>query len=78
MEEVREKEKSLVMRCASTLRLADSMGIEPDGIAAFVDDNATTWIEKCTQLLRLRVPNAIRSRRYVRMLESAIGPLYGS
>jgi hypothetical protein len=34
--EVIEQEKSLVMRCASILRLADSMDIEPDGIAAFV------------------------------------------
>jgi hypothetical protein len=36
--EVREKEKSLVMRCASTLRLANSMNIEPDDIAKFVTD----------------------------------------
>jgi hypothetical protein len=35
--EVIEEEKSLVMRCASILRLADSRNIEPDGIATFID-----------------------------------------
>jgi hypothetical protein len=48
--EVREKEKSLVMRCASTLRLADSMGIDSDGIAAFVDEQG--GIVQCYKLDR--------------------------
>jgi hypothetical protein len=80
--EVIEKEKSLLMRCASILRLGDSMDIEPDGIAAFVDEQG--GIVQCYQLhremhqlLRLRVPNPIRSRRYGRMLETAIRWLYG-
>ena len=36
--EAREKEKSLVMRCASTLRLANRKKIKPDDIAKFVTD----------------------------------------
>ena len=38
------------MRCASTLRLADSMDIEPDGIAAFVDEQG--GIVQCYKLDR--------------------------
>jgi hypothetical protein len=54
--EVREKEKSLVMRCASTLRLADSMGIDSDGIAAFVDEQG--GIVQCYKLDRDLQPAA--------------------
>jgi hypothetical protein len=83
--EVIEEEKSLVMRCASILRLADSRNIEPDGIAIFIDgqggmvqcyknDRAAhpSATATCTK------PNPIRSKPYVRMLESAIRRLYGS
>jgi hypothetical protein len=48
--EIIEDEKSLVMRCASILRLADSMNIEPDGIAAFVDEQG--GIVQCYKLDR--------------------------
>jgi hypothetical protein len=36
--EIRETEKSLVMRCAGTLRLADSNNVDPADIARFVTD----------------------------------------
>jgi hypothetical protein len=61
--EVREKEKSLVMRCASTLRLADSMNIEPDGIGGFVDEQG--GIVECYKLDReMHAPAAVDSTKH--------------
>jgi hypothetical protein len=54
--EVIEKEKSLVMRCASILRLADSRNIEPDGIAKFVSDQG--GIVQCYKNDRKAHPSA--------------------
>jgi len=47
---MKDIEKSLVMGCASTLRLADSMNIEPDGIGAFLDEQG--GIVQCYKLDR--------------------------
>jgi hypothetical protein len=55
--EVIEKEKSLVMRCASVLRLADSMEIEPDDIGKFVDEQG--GIVQCYKLDREMHPAVI-------------------
>jgi hypothetical protein len=48
------------MRCASILRLAKSMDIEPDGIAAFVDEQG--GIVECYNLDRKLHPAATANR----------------
>jgi len=74
-EAMKDIEKSLVMGCASTLRLAGSMNIEPDGIAAFVDEQG--GIVQCYKLDRemhaaAAADSTMPSRRYGRMLKSTI------